>query len=650
MRLFCRLLLDDLPKRRLLRLRAADFAQKRSCGVLGRPVMSQREEMIRQLSYEVFSKGNVHLKNVNLLSALPEGLHSFPEVCFIGKPNVGKSSIISCLLRNPRLGRFGRTRGTTRLLQFFNVGDAMLLVDTPGYGGWRGRQLPQKLAERADAFAVLFRYLALRRQGPLKRVYWVMEAAKPIQHRDEELFAFLQKEKIPFSVILNKIDRFHGDNAAFQQQVHEIWNFLGSDQVPVLGVRANPKFPEKCINITSLQHDITYYCTHEITRIENLTYKSLKELSYMPPSLEEVSAVERRYPVESFIVPQEDNLSLERFVQAHEKAKLGWMATSSKATLLSAKDKFSNHLLSCRDNTDDDGSDVDGVFSSAPVCLGEKLGGVIKHSTATPQAAYISSSQQAKMPARFCVRASLRAAPPSHPMEDFCLGEGGTTTPCVCDASVSPGMASDSSSIFLPNAKSELSVPAPLVPQLPPSLDDEAHAVPAINGVRIPMSMVTSSVAQLPASKKDSLEHFAQHSGAGDYNRLLEEEVMGGHIFLEEGNDAGLVEGETSLRRPLRKSARRRCLNRIMEKYVSRVRKKRSLYMQAEGYMCPWLAGAGQPLRVAVMGLAPDCSSIGKGGSLMMGLKRTGFGGQSYSANTMKHRGRATKKTGFWAT
>ncbi|RNF10570.1 GTP-binding protein [Trypanosoma rangeli] len=657
MRHFCRPFLEKASRHQLPRP-VAVAQHPFSFSADDAPVISRREKLVARLSDEVFSKGNVHLKNVNALSALPEGLHSFPEVCFIGKPNVGKSSIVSSLLHNHRLGRSGITRGTTRILQFFNVGDAMLLVDTPGYGGWRGRHLSQGLAERAGAFAVLFRYLALRCRGPLKRVYWVMEARGSLQPRDEELFAFLKGEQIPFSVIMNKIDRFKGDHVALQRQMDRIWNFLGSDQVPVLGVRANPKYPEKCLNIGALQHDITYYCTQELSRAEDLTYKGIRELSYAPPTPEEITTVEQRYPVESFILPQEDSLPLEGLVLAHEEAKAKWLATSPRAGLLSAKDKVANHLVACCehscDDDDNNNNTRNGALLSAPALTEGGSEAQSALASATPIAGGSSFVERVETPRRFCVRASLRMTrqqPQQNASETNCWMNTGALTPDAYAAYVLNNIDPRLSPPLSSNTTPLRSFPAPLVPQLSVSLDNETHTVRAINGVPIAKSMITASVANLPASQEGSLEHFSQHSSSGDYNRLLLAELAGQDTFLQEGEHAELFESDTlSLQHFLRKSARRRKLDHILEKYVSRVRKKRSLYVQAEGYMCPWLAGAGQPSRTAVVGSAWEHSSMGSGGALMMGLKRTGFGGKSFSAHTMKNRGRATKKTGPWAT
>ncbi|EAN80643.1 hypothetical protein, conserved [Trypanosoma brucei brucei TREU927] len=618
-------------------------------------LMSPQDELVAKLSDEVFSRGNMHLKNVDVVSALPEGLHSFPEVCFIGKPNVGKSSIISCLLRNPRLGRAGRVRGTTRLLQFFNVGDALLLVDTPGYGGWKGRHLPQSVAERASAFAILFRYLALRSKGPLKRVYWVMEATKPVQPRDEEIFVFLRNEQIPFSIIISKLDYFGGDGAALRRQVESIYNFLGTEDVPVLGVRADSSRPERCINMTALQHDITHYCTTDLVRVEDLSYNGLKELSYAPPTFDEVRAVEERYPVESFIVPQDDNLSLQHFVSLHQEAKSRHLTTSPMAMRLSTKEKLGANLIG--DDGGSKGIDIDegtivahspllarltiaaeGTIPDSSLLEGVPLGVVAVSPTKMPQCFHEHPSIREGL---------LRTSRVGHTdlQQEEAVNRVQPVSPCP-----SPTIKHKSSEHLSCKPTGSLGGDAPGAPPFSPSrFGAHMETIRTINGVCIPKSMVPPSVVQLAAGQAGSFAAFAQHSGANAYEEFLTGDATGSGTFLEAtGSEDTLENKGRSLRRPREKSMRRCALDKVLKRYVACGRKQRSLHMQAEGYMCPWLAGAGQQARSAVFGVTRSRAHAG-GMEVLKGLKRTGFGGQSYSARTMKNRGRSTKKTGFWA-
>lgn len=731
-----------------------------------------RAAAIERLSDEVFGCGNKHLKNVETLSALPEGLHSFPEVCFIGKPNCGKSSLISCLLHNARLGKAGATGGTTRLLQFFNVGDGLLLVDTPGYGGWRGRQLSQALAERANAFSILFRYLALRKDSNLKRVYWLMEASarSPVsfQERDEEILCFLAREKIPFSVILTKIDRHWRQYAEEQRttalvgrdglvhpghlvpergagpriqlpeegvarNVQEVFNFLGTDKVPVLGVSADRKKPGRSRNLDLLQHDIVHYCTQDLLPGEPLTLTNLRKLSYAPPTADSIQDVQLRYPIEAFVVPQNNNLSLKRMVETHEQMKAQFLMRNVDAARLTAKDVSLCHLGSVAEAAEtvqvEDAARTQlgevipstaflyDAASGPTETLAEKSSSLPLRLTATTTDSEVcedgrsivgmrdteSGADAAGAKAQGGVRHLARSfrTRPSLSAKESAAAALGNSWQVVHNASLEPECQSSaadddcgdlqdsekgpdnlhaSTSLVLhdvlPNSSSDcepgppgfnlapVSISArrsvllrertPSSPALPVMLSPDAQYVTAIDGTRIPRSMISVSVEQLAMQKEDELTHFATKSGAGAYEELLlldhENNTNAADPFTEASDVARLPEAvQTELldaRQYRTRSAARKQEERLLDKYVARKRKERSISLQAEGYMCPWL---GVPeKREVVRGLSAS-HSFGKGGAVMRDLKQSGFGGKSYSARTMKNRGRATKKTGFWA-
>lgn len=76
---------------------------------------------------------NVSLETVcGITSRLPE--NSLPEIAFAGKSNVGKSSLINALMNRKALARTSAQPGKTQTINFYNINDAMYLVDLPGYG------------------------------------------------------------------------------------------------------------------------------------------------------------------------------------------------------------------------------------------------------------------------------------------------------------------------------------------------------------------------------------------------------------------------------------------------------------------------------------------------------------------------------------
>lgn len=653
---------------------------------------SPRDAAVEKLSSEIFAKGNAHWKNVETLTALPEGLHSYPEVCFIGKPNAGKSTLISCLLRNPRLGRGGKIPGTTRLLQFFNVGDAILLVDTPGYGGWKGRRLDLLPRVRANAFAILFRYLALRKQANLKRVYWLMEASASgpvsIQPRDEEILGFLIREGIPFSVVLTKIDRHdrfyleqhratmvvgkdgvpregnYSDmlstgrytpipSEGVERNMKEICEFVGSDEVPIIPVSANRKQPTRCRNLEALQHDITHYCAQELKTLESLTYAQMRELSYAPPRPEDIQQVQRQYPVECFVVPQSNLESLEEMVTRHEDAKAEYLANSARFHLFTPKDAEGQNLLDSRLVAEEE------AIHEEHRALMEK----VPPSTTLGQLPALTRTTSVPSGMQLPLHTTLRTPPQKRPDPEMKkIGEGDGDDVTGVSVTKEPVQ---SPAAPMPYAQTEATYTQPqfsagatavATASLPISLDPLAQYVTAINGVRIPRSLIPSSVEQLAVKKEDELPAFALRSGAGAYEELLmtDHTLSQTHhipeMFMEHPPTAGLSEGERdALLQVHSRSARRKQEERLLAKYVELKRQERSIYLHAEGYMCPWLAGAGQS-RSAVQGVATFPGSCGRSGALMKNLKHTGFGGRSVSARTMRNKGRSTKKTGRWAT
>ena len=80
----------------------------------------------------------MNFRNMRLVTSAPSKESwpeaSFPEIVLAGRSNVGKSSLINTLAENKKMAYVGNTPGKTRLLNFFNVNDEMMLVDVPGYG------------------------------------------------------------------------------------------------------------------------------------------------------------------------------------------------------------------------------------------------------------------------------------------------------------------------------------------------------------------------------------------------------------------------------------------------------------------------------------------------------------------------------------
>ncbi|XP_027583386.2 GTP-binding protein 8 [Pipra filicauda] len=122
---------------------------------------------------------------------------ALPEVCFIGRSNVGKSSLIRALFSlSPEVEvRVSKTPGHTKKMNFFKVGKYFTLVDMPGYG----YRAPQDFVEMVEA------YLQERRN--LKRTFLLVDGVVGLQKTDHIAVEMLEEFGIPYVMVLTKIDR-----------------------------------------------------------------------------------------------------------------------------------------------------------------------------------------------------------------------------------------------------------------------------------------------------------------------------------------------------------------------------------------------------------------------------------------------------------
>ena len=127
----------------------------------------------------------------------PEGL---PEVCFAGRSNVGKSSLINALTGRKTLARTSQTPGRTRQLIFFSLADRIQLVDLPGYGYARAPKTDIK------AWTTLTRkFLAGR--ASLQRVFLLIDARRGIGPGDAEIMTLLDASAVSWAVVITKVDK-----------------------------------------------------------------------------------------------------------------------------------------------------------------------------------------------------------------------------------------------------------------------------------------------------------------------------------------------------------------------------------------------------------------------------------------------------------
>ncbi|MEX0995201.1 MAG: ribosome biogenesis GTP-binding protein YihA/YsxC [Balneolaceae bacterium] len=143
-----------------------------------------------------------------------------PEICFAGRSNVGKSSLINKLVNRKNLARTSNTPGKTRHMNYYLIDERFYFVDLPGFGY---AKVPKKEQER---WAEEIRKYLLERPT-LELVIHLVDSRHEPTHLDEEFFYWLGSNEIPFSVLLTKCDKISGNkvrqsHARLQKLLHEM--------------------------------------------------------------------------------------------------------------------------------------------------------------------------------------------------------------------------------------------------------------------------------------------------------------------------------------------------------------------------------------------------------------------------------------------
>ncbi|HQU68980.1 MAG TPA: ribosome biogenesis GTP-binding protein YihA/YsxC [Albidovulum sp.] len=122
------------------------------------------------------------------------------EVCFAGRSNVGKSSLINALTGRKNLARASNTPGRTQEINYFTAGDDLYLVDLPGYG-----YAEAPVAVVAKWQRLLKNYLAGRQT--LRRAFVLIDTRHGVKDVDEEILKLLDRSAVTFQVVLTKADK-----------------------------------------------------------------------------------------------------------------------------------------------------------------------------------------------------------------------------------------------------------------------------------------------------------------------------------------------------------------------------------------------------------------------------------------------------------
>tara|TARA_Y100001947_G_scaffold95808_1_gene81639 strand:- start:1483 stop:2097 length:615 start_codon:yes stop_codon:yes gene_type:complete len=161
-------------------------------------------------------------KNLNIFFSSHKFLGSFnsyqdipyseikKECCFIGRSNVGKSSLLNAITKTKKLAKTSKTPGRTQSINVFEVNKKINIIDLPGYGFAKVSKIM-----REKLIVLIENYIEHRKE--LDHVFLLIDSKVGIKNSDIDMLDFLNNCSRNFSVILTKIDKISFNQADFQK-------------------------------------------------------------------------------------------------------------------------------------------------------------------------------------------------------------------------------------------------------------------------------------------------------------------------------------------------------------------------------------------------------------------------------------------------
>jgi len=146
---------------------------------------------------------------------------TIPEYAFIGRSNVGKSSLINMLTNNKKMAKISVKPGKTQLINHFLINDNWYLVDLPGYGYAKTSKTKRK------EFQKFIRNYILKREN-LMNLFVLIDSRHELMKIDAEFMTWLGKSRVPFSIVFTKVDKLSSsilskNLRAFKKEMLKTW-------------------------------------------------------------------------------------------------------------------------------------------------------------------------------------------------------------------------------------------------------------------------------------------------------------------------------------------------------------------------------------------------------------------------------------------
>ncbi len=160
------------------------------------------------------------IKSIFDLRALPNSVLS--EFVFVGRSNVGKSSLINTICNKKKLAKIGSVPGKTRQLNYFLINEKFYLVDLPGYGY---AKVPEQI--RAGWRKLVEDYISERQN--VKLVFVLIDSRHEPTYLDELMVSWLEYYEIPFVIVLTKSDKISSNK--MQKQIYRSSKIVNNDDL-----------------------------------------------------------------------------------------------------------------------------------------------------------------------------------------------------------------------------------------------------------------------------------------------------------------------------------------------------------------------------------------------------------------------------------
>ena len=152
---------------------------------------------------------------------------TLPEIAFVGRSNVGKSSLINTIVGRKNLAKTSNTPGRTQLINFFSINESLSFVDLPGYGFAKVSQSVKKdWGEMIEAY--------LRERPCLAMVIFILDIRRDPSEEDLSLRDWLENYRIPYLYILTKADKLSNNQAINRCRIIEKILHVSSGIKPIL--------------------------------------------------------------------------------------------------------------------------------------------------------------------------------------------------------------------------------------------------------------------------------------------------------------------------------------------------------------------------------------------------------------------------------